>query len=390
MLPDGHPSQSEMQLALCDALFEVGELDRGARILTQVAADAAASNDTTIAWRARIQLALMQERTNTLFWDDALRLVDEARAALTPMGDDAGLAITWQLAGQVQSTLGDMEGLRTATQRALEHARRAGNVRLETESVFWIGLSAFFSDRPVSVSMSICRELVDGAQSPLQRTHARFWLAAVQGVAGGLQSARLELDAAWKTYRELGLELLRASTATAYAHVELHAGDPVRAEELLREGNAMLEATGEKGVRSTILADLGEALYQQGRYEEAERVVAECEAISLPEDAAHLLLIAALKARLSARREDFVHAEHAARQAVDKAADAHLSSTLEDTLMSLAEILFLAGRGAEARKPTQRAVELYESRGLVPSAERAREFLAGLPSTQSRHTRAPH
>ena len=68
-------------------------------MLKQVAAEAAASSETTIAWRARIQLALMQERTNEILVDDALRLVDEAIAALTPIGDDGGLAIAWQLAG---------------------------------------------------------------------------------------------------------------------------------------------------------------------------------------------------------------------------------------------------------------------------------------------------
>jgi len=196
-----------------------------------------------------------------------------------------------------------------------------------------------------------------------------------------LNDARLELEGARQTYRELGLEILRAGTATACAEVELHGGDPVLAEEMLREGNAVFEAAGEKGVRSTILAYLGEALYQQGRYEEAERVVAESEAISSPEDAADLLLLAALKARLSARRRDHVRAERAALEALAMAADSKLSFVLEDALMGLAEVLLLAGRAEEARKPTLQALELCESRGLVPSAERARRFLAGLPST---------
>jgi tetratricopeptide (TPR) repeat protein len=161
----------------------------------------------------------------------------------------------------------------------------------------------------------------------------------------------------------------------------LHAGDPVLAEEILREGDAVLEAAGEKGFRCTLLAYLGEALYQQGRYEEAERVVAESEAISSPEDAVNLLLLATLKARLFARRRDYVRAEQAAREALAAAADSKFRFALEDALMGLAEILLLAGRGEEARRPTQQALGLYERRGIVPSAERARRFLAGLPST---------
>jgi tetratricopeptide (TPR) repeat protein len=381
VLPDGHPGQKALQLALCDALAEAGELQRGTRILIQVAAAAAATNDLTIAWRARIQLALMQQRTNTMSSDDALRLVEEAVAALTPIGDDAGLAIAWQLAGQVQNLLGGMDELRAVMQRALGHARRAGNVRLETESVFWIGQSAFFGNRSLSQSMDICSDLVDAAQTPLQRAHARFWLAAIRGVSGELSDARLELEEARRTYHELGLETLRAGTAMACALVELHAGDPVLAEEILREGDAVLEAAGEKGFRCTLLAYLSEALYQQGRYEEAERVVAESEAISSPEDAVNLLLLATLKARLFARRRDYVRAEQAAREAVATAGDSKFRFALEDALMGLAEILLLAGRGEEARRPTQQALELYERRGVVPSAERARRFLAGLPST---------
>ena len=381
VLPDGHEGQDALHLALCDALAEAGDLERATRILTRMSAEDAATNDTTIAWRARIQLALIEQRTNTMSSDDALRLVEGAVAALTPIGDDAGLALAWQLAGQVQNLLGDMDEVRAAMQLALGHARRAGNVRLETESIFWIGLGAFMSNRSVSQSTSICSELVDAAQTSLQRTHARFWLAAVRGVAGDLKGARREFEEARRTYGELGLEYLRAATTSACAEVELHGGDPVLAEELLREGNAVVEREGDTSVRSTILVQLGEALYDQGRYAEADQVVAESELISSPEDAVDLLGLATLKARLSARRGDYVSAEHAARETLAKAADSKLGFVLEDALMGLAEILLLAGRGEEARKPTQQALELYESRGLVPSADRARRFLAGLPST---------
>jgi tetratricopeptide (TPR) repeat protein len=379
-LPEGHPRRNALLLALCDALSEAGEMERGTGILKQLVADAGASGDATSAWQARIQLGLVRQRMNTMSTEDGLQLVEEALAALTPIGDDSGLAITWQLAGQAQNLLGDMDEVRAAMQRALGHARRAGNVRLETKSIFWIGLSAFFSNRSVGKSTSICSELVDTAKTPLQRTHARFWLAASRGVAGELSNARLELEEVRRTYGELGLEWLRAGTATACAVVELHGGDPVLAEEILREANAVLDATGDKAVQSTILALLGDALYDQGRYLEAEGVVAASEAISSPEDATDLVHLATLKGRLFARRRDYVHAEQAAREALAMAADSTLSFVLEDALMGLAEVLLLAGRAAEARKPAQQALELCERRGLVPAAERVRQFLAGLPS----------
>jgi class 3 adenylate cyclase/predicted ATPase len=381
VLPDSHPKQSALRLALCEALADAGELERGTGILTQLASRAEASGDVATAWRARIQLGIINRNMNTLSNVEAVRIAEDAVAALTPVSDDAGLASAWRLAGQAYNTVGNMDGFEAAMQRALTHARRAGNVRLETECISWIGVSAFYSNRHIMEIRNICDGLLDAAQTPLQRTHARFWLAAVRGVTGELTEARLELEAARHTYGDLGLEWWRAGTATACAAIELHAGDPVIAEEILREADTVFRAAGDKAVRSSVLASLGIALCDQGRYEEAERVVAQSEAISSPEDAGDVLMLATLKARLLARRRDLASAERTAREVLAKATDSQIAFLLEDALMGLAEILLLAGRGAEARQPAQQALELYERRGLVPCAERAQAFLAGLPAT---------
>ena len=58
-------------------------------------------------------------------------------------------------------------------------------------------------------------------------------------------------------------------TAGNGATVHLLAGDPKAAEDLIREALEALQEMGETGYTSTLEAQLAEALYIQGRYDEA-------------------------------------------------------------------------------------------------------------------------
>lgn len=368
VLPPGHSSRIRLGCALGDALVETGVLDRGIRTLEATAA--AEGGDGTVQWRARVHLAWARLLTLELPGDEAALIATDAVAALTPLDDDAGLAAAWRLAAQARNWAGDVSGLHAASQRWLEHARRAGDIRLETEGIFWLGLTMFFGREPVETALTACSQLVDAARTPLQRAHAQFWLAAVRGLCGDLAEARAGMADAQRIYQELGLEIMRGGTAIACGMLELYFDDPVAAENVLRDGAALLEVAGEQGYRATVHALLAEALYAQGRYDEAEQTASE--GIETSE------LVIALKGRMAARRGAVDDAEKCARDALARLLPDDLLSGL--VLLAVAEIHQMVGRTVEAGDSARQALQLYERKGVVPALGRCQRFLAVLQS----------
>ena len=63
-----------------------------------------------------------------------------------------------------------------------------------------------------------------------------------------------------------------AASALPAARIEFWADDPVASELVLRQGAASLQRHGERSFLSTLAVYLAEALYRQGRYDDAERL----------------------------------------------------------------------------------------------------------------------
>jgi hypothetical protein len=72
------------------------------------------------------------------------------------------------------------------------------------------------------------------------------------------------------------------SAAMGFGAVEMLAGDPAAAERHLRRGYKALEEAGETGFLSTVAASLADAVYGQGRFEEAEQYTRISEAEHCP------------------------------------------------------------------------------------------------------------
>ena len=78
---------------------------------------------------------------------------------------------------------------------------------------------------------------------------------------------------------------------------------------------------------------------------------------------------------LLARRGQLEEAEALAREGVAVAADSEFVVLHADVLLDLAEVLELARRPQEAREATAEAVSIYERKGNVAAARRARGLL---------------
>jgi tetratricopeptide (TPR) repeat protein len=158
--------------------------------------------------------------------------------------------------------------------------------------------------------------------------------------------------------------------------VHLLAGDPEAAERGFRRTYEALERAGERGVLSTTAAELAQAVYEQGRFEEAKRYAAVSEEAGASDDVATQLLVRGLRAKLAARRGSAEEAEALARSAVELAATTEAPNFRGHAWMDLAEVLRLAGRTEEASPALQEAARQFDSKGNVVSAARARGLLA--------------
>ena len=174
------------------------------------------------------------------------------------------------------------------------------------------------------------------------------------------------------------LDWAPARTALLAVEVGLLLGDAEFAEREFRAGYEFLEATGERGIRSTIAADLAEALYRLDRKAEAEHFADLSLELTSTDDIASQVRGRAVKAKLLAAEGEYEAADHLAREAVRLSDDTDDLFIRGQVLMALAEVLRLGGRDADAIPALRQAAELSERKGNVVTAQEARARLSDL------------
>jgi tetratricopeptide (TPR) repeat protein len=154
--------------------------------------------------------------------------------------------------------------------------------------------------------------------------------------------------------------------------VELLADDAVAAEAALRRGYEPLVEMGDTSFLARIAALLGEALRRQGREEASLRVTEEAAALAAPDDFVTQCSWRTTKARALAARGEHVEALRLARESLEAVDRTDAVIAHGDALLGLADALRAAGADADARGAAARAGELYEQKGDLVGARRAR------------------
>jgi tetratricopeptide (TPR) repeat protein len=147
----------------------------------------------------------------------------------------------------------------------------------------------------------------------------------------------------------------------------------VAAETELRANYEILERVSDWGHLSSSAPEMGDAVYSQGRYEEALRISEFCESISIEGDVDAECRWRQLRAKILARQGRMEEAEALAKDAVRLAEETDYLLLRAHALRSLAEVLRLGDRTAEAADALRAALEL----------ERRKGNLVGQANTQS-------
>jgi class 3 adenylate cyclase/tetratricopeptide (TPR) repeat protein len=370
LLPPEHQDRAALLNDLARSLIDRGDL-RGARdALDQVTTSRPGPATEADAALSRLWLQLYTEpegQTETIRTE-----VERLVPVLAEAGDGRGLARASYLLVELDWMACRYAAAAARLEEVADHSARAGDRRQETEALGRLAAALVYGPVPVEEALRRCGELLDRARGD-RRVEAGVLAAEaeLEAMLGRFDGTGEKIDRAEAVLEDLGLGLIALTSEEVRAGIHLLAGDPESAERAYRRTYEALELAGERGVLSTTAAELAQAVYEQGRFGEAERYAAVSEEAGASDDVATQLLVRGLRAKLAARRGSFEDAEALARTAVDLAAATEAPNFRGHAWMDLAEVLRLAGRTVDASAALQEAARHFDTKGNVVSAARA-------------------
>jgi tetratricopeptide (TPR) repeat protein len=358
----GTSSRTKILEQLGSALARTGRFAEADETLTQAVHAAKTAGDRGAELRALIERLIWRLEARRATDEEAVQLAHMAIPEFDRLGDELGLAKAWHLLGD-EHVVSSWAAGTEALERALLHARRSRDQREIGDVMWWLGVTYHFGPTPVDEAMRRCEEIRRAAPNEDRTVEAGTLgvLAGLIAMQGRFTEARTLFAQGLTVLHELGLTLRMATRRTISGAIELLADEPIAAERELRWAYDRLEAMGERADQGGIGAQLGEALYRQGRYDEAERYA-----------------VRDVRAKLVARRGDFKAAETIAREAVVAADNEDNFNRRGNVRLALAEVLSLAERKGEAIGVLDEADALFQNKGNLAAMARTATSRAAL------------
>jgi class 3 adenylate cyclase/tetratricopeptide (TPR) repeat protein len=382
LLPQHHVRRLELLPEVAFALMETADFDRLVAVAQEMEEAAAETGDAGLQAHAIVIGLWIRLFTNPEGWAaEAEREAKRAIATFGELGDERGLARSWSLLGLVAMLSSRFAPGGEAWSRAVEHAQRAGNRREALEGLAWVATTAWLGPTPAEEGIRRCREVFDRAQGDRKAmSTALFAQAGLEANLGRFDEARELFGRARALLEEVALRVWMAGALTqAVARALLLEGKPAAAEQELRRGYEILSAIGEVSFLSTVAGILAEAIYAQGRYDEAQEFTRISEESAGAEDVYSQVIWRSVRAKCIARQGKATEALGLARESVTLVESTDSLDLHWHALMSQAEVLRLAGRMAEADTALHEAVRIAELKENLVGARLAREAMQALP-----------
>jgi class 3 adenylate cyclase/tetratricopeptide (TPR) repeat protein len=374
LLPADDPLRLDVLPRLAFSLMEIGDFERLMSVVGETKETATTLDDPQMLAHATILELYIRLFTSPGSWaEEAEREAHAAIATFERAGDDSGLAKSWSLLGLVNVTNGRFAPAQAAWEEAAEHASDAGEERDALDALSWVLLTLWAGPAPVEHGLRRSHEIQERAGTDHKgRASAMFMRAVFEVARGHVEGARQLIAQARALLQEVALTVWMAGPLTQMAGiVELSAGDPAAAERELSWGYETLSEVGEMAWQHTLIALLAEAVYDQGRYDEAEELARRSEEMAGGEDVWSQVLWRRVVARVGAHRDELDEAETLIGEAIDLAEATDSLQLRGLASMGLAEVLELAGRPTEAAAAVHEAVDVFERKGDIQSARSA-------------------
>ena len=382
------PPQSAHRLALFpelgEALIALGEFEQAESLLEDAVATAELAGERALAANARlVRLFVLLLAGETEDWSEqATHATEEAMLLCEAEGDEVGLARAWRLTAWNSLNAGRFEPAAHSLGRAIEHARRAGDVRQERRASTQYAQTVVYGPMPVDDCIVSCEEIAASVAGDRQAEAAvNCVLGQLEAMRGRFEPARDLCRRALAMFEELGLVVDAGAVALSTGRVELLAGDAAAAETALRRGYEYFASVGERYVQSSLAGLLAEAVFMQGRWDDAETLAREVEELAAADDVDAQMMWRLQQARVSAVRGDLADAERLARQAVELLEPTDDIVSKIAALATLASVVRLAGNGQEADELLALAGELANAKGTPIVLEQVPGLAANMPAS---------
>jgi predicted ATPase/class 3 adenylate cyclase len=389
LLPAGSAERPQLAIEAGEALTEAGDLAEADRSFERAIEEARDLGDEPLEVSARVGRLYLHYITAGE--EPEATVIERVRAAievLEPAGAHRGLSRAWRVLTNVHFAGCRYLDARVAAERMISEARLAGDRLTESRVLPALVICAQLGPTPVPEAIAIAQRVLGEVEGDrkAEATTCRA-LANLEAMRGRFDEARALYRRSRATFDELGSRFDAALTsAAASGPVELIAEDAEAAEAELRRDYDALAAMGERNYISTTAAFLAEALYRQGRDDEAMRLTEESERIAAADDVATQYLWRSVRAKLVARRGDADAAETLSNEAVAIIGAAQDPDSQAYAAIDRAEVYRLAGRWPDALEAASAAEALFVLKGNSASAARARAMRTAVESEMASGT----
>jgi tetratricopeptide (TPR) repeat protein len=160
------------------------------------------------------------------------------------------------------------------------------------------------------------------------------------------------------------------------AWVEQHAGDTEAWEQALRDGLAELEGSDERAFTATITGYLAQCLCEQGRYDEAFELCPVVRETSPSDDMVNFIYADMIEGYVLVRRGRFDEGLDLLVRALERSDTTDFFVSRAEVRLSMGDALALAGEHDRASTVAREALEIFDAKGDVTGAARARDRMA--------------
>jgi class 3 adenylate cyclase/tetratricopeptide (TPR) repeat protein len=308
----------------------------------------------------------------------ATRLVEEAERAirlLEQTDEERRIADAWRLLGESRM----YEGRASEGQEALEHGLRHADPdtlpRQWNAISFAMGMCLLDGPAHLERAVAFAQEHVGAARERTMRAMEADMLHVLGvglGRQGKFDEARAALSESTAISEDMGLLYMSQWSKRSRGRMELAAGDAVEAERALRESWDVLTQMGLQSSLGETAVPLAEALYAQGRFDEADSTLKALKEEWASDDASINAPRLALRAKLLAADGWTRLAEETADRALRVVRPMDWLCLQVDALLAHAEVMQSAGRQDDALSSTEEALRIAEAKGYEAAAVTAR------------------
>jgi tetratricopeptide (TPR) repeat protein len=310
---------------------------------------------------------------------EALAQATEAMRTLDEMGDRVGSIRAARSVAFLTFVMGDVDESLALDRARYQEAKALGDRREMRRSAPAIGGTLYYGSTPAPQAIEeILRMLPDVADSRIATAEATVQLPGLYAMQGRFDEARRAASESRDIFIAMGNRYRLATRVFWTGPMHMLAGDFDEAERELRESVEMLEAMGDKGFLSTIAVDLALTLIAQDRFEEAEQFARRGWDLGASDDIVTQFEWRGAMALVAAAKGEMEEALELARASVAMVDGTGYLSLRGECRMWLGEVLQMAGDEPAAREAFSAALGMFERKGNLVLAARARDTLSSV------------